>query len=297
MSCSGYILVGPTATGKTRVAHELARQRGQDVISADSMLVYRGMDVGTAKPSLKEQSEVPYHGINLADADEDFSIAHWLGSLHGLEGDVIVTGGTGLYIKALLQGLGASAAPDPAVRAVLEGCSVQELQDRLLDIDALALDNLADPQNPRRLIRAIERDGETAETWTQFEQSHPIVGLWMEPAMLRNRIQTRIHQMIDSGWEQEIRQLLSLFPEWSRSAGQAIGYSELVSWMKGEMSLEQGIERVVIRTARLAKRQRTWFRNQLDVEWIEVSNNGDLLDVVDRVQAIWHRDGPHRLHL
>ena len=284
------VLVGPTATGKTAVAHLLARRLGLPLVSADSMLVYRGMDIGTAKPDPAEREGIDYRGIDLVDPDQGFSTADWLGSLRDLPARTIVAGGTGLYISALLRGIDAPGA-DPALRAELEACSLGQLQERLRGIDPAALARLSDPGNPRRLIRAIERGGRAADSWARAP-CPPVVGLWMEPDLLRVRIRARIQMMLDQGWIDEVRALTHRFPRWSKTAAQAIGYRELREVLDGSLALPEAIERITTRTARLAKRQRTWFRNQLAVEWVRLDPDRDPASVADEVAAIWDRLGP-----
>ena len=247
-----FVLVGPTATGKTAVAQLLAEQLNAAVLSADAMLVYRGMDLGTAKPTVAER--VRYGGLDLVDPGENFDVATWLD--HAREflaharaagQPVIVVGGTGLYVKCLLLGLTVQPDADPAWRAVAEKMNLAELQAHLQRLAAARFAALteSDRQNPRRLIRAVEisqwekqRSAGVVECWStgagQNQSSVPttpllhhfsISGLSLPPPLLAQRIQTRVAAMFDQGLLDEARQLREKFPQLSATAQQAIGYA------------------------------------------------------------------------
>lgn len=284
-----FFLVGPTAVGKSSVAHHLACQLELPVISADSMAVYRGLDIGTAKPSPAERTEVDYYGIDLVHPDQEFSTADWLRALPKLD-QCIVVGGTGLYVKALLAGLDPAVPADPELRARLANADIATLQTELRSINPNWLDGLADPENPRRLIRAIERAaaGEAPPAPHIERPPLPLIhGLWRPPEVLRERIRKRVDTMFENGLFEENWQLRETFPVWSKSASGAIGYKEI---MTGDHEAER--QEVATRTNQLAKRQRTWFRNQLNVEWIEVKDDDTVQSVAERVRAAWQSNGP-----
>jgi len=292
-----YVLVGPTAAGKSSVAHLLAKRLSLPVISADSMAVYRGMDIGTAKPSTAERAEVEYHGLDLVGPDQDFSTADWLAALPRLP-LCIVAGGTGLYVKALLAGIDAATPANNDLRAELADSPVAELQARLKHVNPAWLERLDDPKNPRRLIRTIERalageePPEPGAPKTAASDLPRIQGLWREPEVLRARIRRRIEAMFEQGLVAEAKALLQRYPVWSGTAEHAIGYKEALAFETAEDGGAALFETVVTRTNRLAKRQRTWFKHQLAVEWIEVGDDESAELVAERVLAAWEANGP-----
>lgn len=301
-----HVLVGPTASGKSAVAQHMAEQNGAAVLSADSMLIYRGMDIGTAKPDPQARARVDYLGVDLADPGDAFSVwayreavAAQLAAL-APEREVLVAGGSGLYIKALTMGL-AAAGPAPASRARWESLfaaqGVEGLQQALQQRDAGALASLRDPQNPRRLIRALERlddDGETAgnaASWREASTGPVLAGLWLEPALLNKRIEQRVETMYADGLLDEVAGLLADPRGLSPTAAQAIGYAEAIAVIEGRCSRAEAMALTATRTRRLAKRQRTWFRHQARVEWIEVQPDDTAETLSDRVREIWRTHG------
>ncbi len=309
---AAFFLVGATATGKSAVAQCLAERLGAAVVSADSMLVYRGMDVGTAKPTAAERGAVPYFGLDLADPCDPFSAGAWLRDVTPAfapppAAPPIVVGGTGLYVRAILSGLDAPAA-DPAARlrwqALLEAEGVAGLRRALAERAPRALDSLADPFNPRRLIRALERlDAVPAEcpaiTLSDARRSTldtrhvcDAVGLRLPRPALQIRIRERAERMFDTGLADEVRGLRSRFPAWSDTAGAAIGYAEAAAWLDGRLSRAEALERLVIRTRQLAKRQETWFRHQLRVAWVDADPSESVSSLADRVHSHWEEHGP-----
>ena len=297
MTPKAYVLVGPTAVGKSSVAHLLAKRLSLPVISADSMAVYQGMDIGTAKPGRAEREEVEYHGLDLVAPDSDFSAADWLAALPRLP-LCIVAGGTGLYVKALMAGFDSDNSRNDDLRAELDGTPVADLQARLKHVNPAWLERLDDPKNPRRLIRTIERAlaGEQPPERgapKQAVSALPAVhGLWREPDVLRERIRRRIEVMFAEGLVEEATELRNTYPIWSGTAEHAIGYKEALEFAAAEDGGTELFERVVTRTNRLAKRQRTWFKHQLAVEWIEVAHDEPAEAVADRVLAAWEASGP-----
>lgn len=216
MTFTAGILVGPTAVGKSDVAQFIAEQDGLSVISADSMLVYRGMDIGTAKPTAAERGTVPYFGIDCVEAGQPFSTGDWLSALRrdlasvSTAQDYVVAGGTGLYVKALLSGLDAGVS-NPEARArwnvLYEKGGLEALQKTLAEHpEARALLPESDLANPRRIIRALERAeaGETARgNWSEAEPLRPVAGLFMDRAALNSRISRRIRKMFQCGLVEE----------------------------------------------------------------------------------------------
>jgi len=300
------VLVGPTASGKSAVAQVIAEQDGAAVLSADSMLIYRGMDIGTAKPDRQARARVDYLGVDLADPCESFSVwayreavAMQLAAL-APDRDVLVAGGSGLYVKALTMGL-AAAGPAPASRArweaVFAALGVDGLQQALQQRDAEVLAGLRDPRNPRRLIRALERldeGGETtrhASSWREAATGPVLAGLWMDPALLNTRIEQRLETMYADGLLEEVAGLLADPRGLSPTARQAIGYAEAIAVIEGRSSHAEAMALTAARTRRLAKRQRTWFRHQARVEWIEVQPDEPVASLAERVREIWRTHG------
>jgi len=288
---SVFFLVGPTASGKTSIARLLAARTGARIVSADSMNVYRGMDIGTAKPTSAERGAVEYAGIDLVDPTEPFSVADWLAAVkpafsHG--GEVIVTGGTGLYVKCLLQGLDDLPAADKTFRIRAEKMTLTELQAEAHSADPEGYAVLADKQNPRRLIRLIEQGDRVTRNWSK--ELPTVIGLHVEREVLRKRIVTRVEQMYANGLLEEARGLMGR--KLSITAEKAIGYAEAFSVLRGECTEAEGKERTVVRTRRLAKRQMTWFHHQLNVHWIETDETDSAEKRADAVFEAWQTLGP-----
>ena len=324
-SSHAWILAGATATGKTAVAQVLAEQFGCAILSADAMLVYRGMDIGTAKPTVAERGDVPYFGIDLVTPVETFSTGRWLAdaarALQRQEaGDpksdtsdhrpppsalrppiphpLIVAGGTGLYIKALTDGLDGAAA-DPVIRArwqaLFEHKGLAALQRALAERAPDALASIADPANPRRLIRALEHldtCGSLPRQWTCDTAASPVTVLHLPREQLHARIERRVATMFRQGLVDEVRALRQTYPVWSPTALQAIGYAEVCALLDGTLTVGGATERIAIRTRQLAKRQETWFRHQTHAVWLEIDENDPPAHVARRVLETWRQHGP-----
>jgi tRNA dimethylallyltransferase len=292
---SAFVLVGPTASGKSAVAQIIAEQTGAPIISADSMNIYRGMDIGTAKPSPEERSRVKTWGIDLAESTESFSVGDWLNAIRpafqALE-TPIVTGGTGLYVKCLLQGLDDLPTADEALRERTEKMPLAELQAEAHRAAPEAYEALADKENPRRLIRLVEqscRPGDlTRRNWKT--EMPTVIGLHVERDVLNRRIAERVEKMYAGGLLEEARGLAGL--KLSSTAQHAIGYAEAFAVLRGEMTVAQAKEKTVVRTRQLSKRQMTWFRHQLNVEWIETAAFPSIGQLADKVYNVWKEDGP-----
>ena len=279
------VIGGPTASGKTSLALELAKHLPIEVISADSRQVYRGLDVGTAKPTPAERRRVPHHVLDIIDPNEPFSAHRFSGLARPAIVDIerrgarpVVVGGTGFYIQALLTGspLGATP-PDPELRSrltrELEAEGPDPLIRRLREI-APERATVVDISNPRRLIRALEiaeaRCPEAAPA-TQPVTNTPIpayvLGLQVEPAILAERIAQRTGQMFENGLLDEARWLRDQQYDRNLPALSGVGYAEALAHLDGQLSLPEAIERTTIRTRQYARRQRTWFRHQLPTNW------------------------------
>ena len=283
---SPIFIAGPTAVGKSEIALRLAEQLGGEIISADSMQVYRGLDIGTAKPSAAERARVPHHLIDICDLTENFDAAQFIRRAQKAVEEIqerdhvpIFCGGTGLYFKAFLSGLGEAPATNPELRAELEAASFEALLRELRERDPAAYEKI-DKQNPRRVIRAVEvirltgkKFSEQRAEWkseVRSRKSEKFFCLTRSSSDLHARINVRVDTMFARGLVDETRELLKHGLEQNKTAMQAIGYRQVVEHLRGERPLTETIGLVKSRTRQFAKRQLTWFRRQLDPEWIEL---------------------------
>ena len=295
-----FFIVGPTASGKTDVAHYLAKQSGQSILSADSMLVYREMNIGTAKPEKALLEEVDYLGIDLVSPDVSHSTGTYIQYVRSVVPAAsvpIVAGGTGLYISALTLGLDELPEADPVFRRWAEGI-VQEqglapLREELEQIDPERFKALKDPANPRRVIRALELARRGPQSKGAKSKEKPILtGLKHPREVLYSRVEQRVYRMYEQGLLDEAEQLKMRYPQLSDTALQAIGYREAFAVLENKQSKEQAIEQTIIRTRRLAKRQETWFRHQAHVHWVDVRPDDTVPSLAQRVQESWKAHGP-----
>ena len=277
------VILGPTASGKSELAMRIARQIGAEILSVDSMQVYRGMNIGTAKPSTAERSEVRHHGIDLVDPTESFTVARFVELADEVIRDaaarktpLIATGGTPLYYKALFEGLFEGPAADEAVRERLRSLSNEELHRRLSEVDPVAAARIHVPDT-KRLIRALEVYELTGQPITSFQTEwstrqlrHPAtwVGLGWDRDALNRRINARVKGMMAAGWLEETRRLIDRYGSFSGTAGEATGYHELAQHLAGKTSLDDAVEQIKIATRQLARRQMKWFRRFPDVHWM-----------------------------
>jgi tRNA dimethylallyltransferase len=292
---SAFVLVGSTASGKSAVAQMLAERTGAPIVSADSMNIYRGMDIGTAKPSPEERARVKTFGVDVADPTESFSVGDWLEAVHPAfqsSQTPIVAGGTGLYVKCLLQGLDDLPTADTALRERTEKMTLAELQAEARLVAPEAYEALADKENPRRLVRLIEQSCRPGDlTRRAWKTEMPVViGLNVERDELHRRIAARVGKMYAGGLLEEARRLAGL--KLSSTAQHAIGYAEAFAVLRGEMTAAEAKEKTIIRTRQLSKRQMTWFRHQLNVQWIETADCPDVEQLADRVYNICKEGGP-----
>ena len=271
------LLLGPTAGGKTELALTLAQQLpgGGECISADSMQIYRGMDIGTAKPTVAQRALVPHHLIDLVDSsDEGFSVDTWLNlaeecnaRIRSSGGWPIVVGGTNLYVQALLHGLFEGPAPDAAVRERLMQMDSVELRAMLeqRDPEAARMIHLNDRKRTVRALEVHELAGTPISTLqTQWGSEHVrrdvfIIGLDYPPDVINPRINARVQTMMKQGLLDEVRSLVAS-DRLSTQAREALGYKQLIEHLEGKCTLEDAVEQIKIRTRRYAKQQRTWLR-------------------------------------
>ncbi|MGE4548981.1 MAG: tRNA (adenosine(37)-N6)-dimethylallyltransferase MiaA [Intestinibacillus sp.] len=293
-------IAGPTASGKTALSVALAQQRGTEIISSDSMQIYRGMDVGTAKPTAAEQGGVPHHLINILEPEEHFSVARYVeladACAQGLlaRGKVpIVVGGTGLYMDALIECSAFSGdETDTAVRrkyqALADEHGVQHVHDLLRQVDPESADRLH-PNNLKRVIRALEVYDQTGMTIGALnarnkrpEAKYRAVILGICPSsreILYERINARVDQMLTDGLLEETRTLYAV-GKLVGTAGQAIGYKELIDYLEGRDTLESCVETLKRRTRNYAKRQLTWLKRDDRIHWIYYNENTEFTRVL-----------------
>ena len=299
MNLVSNFLVGPTASGKSEIAHQLAIKNNQCIVSADSMNVYRCMNIGTAKPPEKYLNEIIYYGVDIIDLTNSFSVMHWKKSVEKAwkeEKNIpITTGGTGLYIKCLLEGINPEENKNKQLRDYLESLSLKELQNFILCKypNSFKELNLIDQKNPRRLIRAVERIP-SEKKWLKKDRPL-VVGLYLERKTLHDKIEKRVLKMFDDGLISEAKKLRNL--SLSRTAYQAIGYKESFDFIDGNISKDDCIYKTIIRTRQLAKRQLTWFKNQMNVRWVDISNLSKTEDIVNAVEMEWQKIGPTKITL
>jgi tRNA dimethylallyltransferase len=282
-------LAGPTAVGKSAVALELATRLGGEIISVDSMQVYRGLDVGTAKPSPAERARVPHHLIDVVEVTQPFDAARFLALARAATAEVrsrgrrpVFCGGTGLYFKAWFEGLGDTPPADAALRAELEAQPLESLLRELAGRDPATFARI-DRQNARRVIRALEVirltgkpfSGQRA-AWSSNPDAPAPAGMWClarPPADLRARIEFRVDEMFRRGLVDEARALLRAGLAENRTAMQALGYRQVVEHLRGERDLPATLALVKTKTWQFARRQMTWFRRQLPVAWLDIPAN------------------------
>ena len=316
-------LAGPTAVGKSAVALRLAERLGGEIVSVDSMQVYRGLNLGTAKPSAAEQARVRHHLIDVVELDEEFDAARFVRQARAAEAEIrargkvpIFCGGTGLYFRAYLEGLGESPPTDAALRAVLEAAPLAELLEELERRDPETFARI-DRKNPRRVVRAVEVIRLTGKTFSEQRAEwrsknvnaggtggsagagagagagadadesvgQVVFGLTRPVAALRRRVDARVEEMFARGLVAETQVLLAAGLEQNRTAMQAIGYRQVVEHLRGERSLAETIALVKARTWAFARRQLNWFRNQMRMEWVEIADAESPDAVCARISA------------
>lgn len=293
MARFSVFILGPTATGKSSVALALARELGGVVCNLDAFQVYRGLDIGTGKPTLAEQGGLPHELFDLAGPCDPFSVADYLRHASGVldkyrntAKPLVWVGGTGLYYRALRCGLSEAPASDPEVLQALEARPLAELQEEIRRVDPEWAGG-ADLANPRRVLRALavfRQTGRPISAWHR-DPVRPLVPegtAWLlqaVPGWLRGRIAARVSTMWEAGWSGEVRRLLQL-PGWEASPSQrALGYAEVAAWCGGGGVGEEGAalvrERIVTRTWQYARRQLTWFRREPNLNCIEIDERSD----------------------
>jgi tRNA dimethylallyltransferase len=282
------LLAGPTASGKSAVALCLAERLGGEIVSVDSMQVYRGLDIGTAKPSAIDRARVPHHLLDVVELSDTFDAARFARLARDAAATIrargrvpILCGGSGLYFRAFLDGLGEAPPADPALRSSLESLPDAELLRELSERDPATFAKI-DRQNRRRVVRAVEVIRLTGKPfaalqspWKTRNPASPgeeiAFGLLCSGPDLNRRIETRVDEMFRLGLLEETRALLARGLGKNPTAMQALGYRQVVEHLRGLRNLQDTISLVKLRTRQFAKRQMTWFRRQMALHWIEVS--------------------------
>lgn len=285
------VILGPTAVGKTAVAIQAARAMGAEIISADSMQVYRGMDIGTAKPTLEERAQARFHLIDVADPDEPFSAARFsqmagsaLSEIMARGQRVIMAGGTGLYLRAFLSGFTLAPKVDAYLRAQLiqesQTLGLTALHQRLSALDPIAAERIH-ANDSVRIIRALEVIMTTGKPISeqQAQTGKPVraqkFGLTLPRESLYERIEQRVDSMMVQGFLQEVEALQAKGYHAGLPSMKSLGYRHLMAYLQGEWSLESAVHYLKRDTKRFAKRQMTWFRREEDVQWLDVNEGLD----------------------
>ncbi|MDP2277124.1 MAG: tRNA (adenosine(37)-N6)-dimethylallyltransferase MiaA [Nitrospirota bacterium] len=308
------ILLGPTGVGKTEVSILIAKALGTEIISADSMQIYKGMDIGTAKPSEEQRMSVKHHMIDSVSPVEPFSVGRYIEdvtpvieALHRKGKIPIVAGGTGLYIKAMTRGIFSGPSADWKLREEL--ASLEEGQDGALYSYLQELDHEAAskimPTDTRRIIRAIEVCLKTKQGMSELQQklTRPLpyefikIGLTRDRKELYKMIEERVDKMIEAGLVEEVKSIIGLItrfpihrftdsPIHRFSALQAIGYKEIAMYLNGEIPFEEAIRLIKRSTKRYAKRQFTWFNKEEDIHWIDITGIQDVNEILKHIKQI-----------
>ncbi|ACL69915.1 tRNA (adenosine(37)-N6)-dimethylallyltransferase MiaA [Halothermothrix orenii] len=299
------VILGPTAVGKTSLSLQLARDINGEIISADSMQIYKDMDIGTAKASQKERNIIPHYMIDIIKPDQEFSVAEYQAMVDNLIPGIvyrnkvpILVGGTGLYIRAVIEGF---LFPEMDKNIELRQKLQKEAQqygnkyvyNKLKKIDPELAKKLH-PNDLRRVIRGIEVYHQTGKTMTYFKKEKQKkgdryrnlkIGLYREREELYKRINKRVDIMIEQGLIDEVKYLLTKYPDLSKTARQGLGYKEIIGYLKREYDREEAIRLLKRNTRRYAKRQLTWFRRDQDINWFNLST-GDYKKIYSEIKKL-----------
>jgi tRNA dimethylallyltransferase len=299
------LILGVTASGKGRLAFDLAESLGAEIISIDSMKVYRRMDIGTAKPPHEARERIKYHLIDIVEPSDSFSVAAFLDGasqaieqIKGQNKPAIAVGGTALYIKSLLYGLFEGPGSDEQIRSELKARAkaegLAELHRQLTQIDPMAAERI-NPNDSKRIIRALEVYELTGKPISSFQKqwgnSTPgndwtIIGLRREKADASGRINQRAKKMVDIGLVDEVKSLLAEDEPLGKQARCAIGYAEIIEYLNGKSNLEDAVELIKKNTRKLAKSQRTWFKTFKNVKWLDIEADESPERILSRVEIL-----------
>lgn len=300
------LILGVTASGKGSLAFELATRLGGEIISVDSMKVYRRMDIGTAKPPADKRRQMSYHLIDVVEPSEAFSVDRFLeltaaaaGQIQAAGKQVVAVGGTAMYIKALLHGLFEGPASDAEIRRRLAEQIAQDglpaMHRRLTQIDPAAAERIH-PNDQRRIVRALEVFELTGQPITALQKQWEtdaaedwfVIGLRRPKEIESTRINSRVKRMVDEGLLEEVKGLLAEPQPLSKQARAAIGYAEVIDHLEGKCSYEEAVEQIKINTRKFAKAQRTWFKTFRNVRWIDINESDTLQTVTEAAIHLWN---------
>lgn len=301
-----WFLTGPTSSGKTPLAIAVAQRLNAEIISLDSMAIYRGMDIGTAKPTPQQRQQVPHHMLDVVEPTESFSVSSYVLAAHQAAADirargkrVLVCGGTPLYLKSLIRGLFLGPQADWEFRSGIEDYLAehggQALQTRLMQVDPLLAHKLH-PHDHRRMIRALEVakvTGQPLSHWQrQFEtpasrSQFPVAVLRLDRAWLHQRINQRVESMLTRGLVEEVSSLIAQHGKLGRTAAQAVGYREVLEHQRGEFTLAETIARIQAHTRQFARRQEIWFRGLSELQPVSVTPDSDCEHLADQIADIF----------
>lgn len=302
------VLVGPTASGKSTLALSLARRRRQhgeqvELVSMDSMAVYRGMDIGTTTPDARERALVPHHLLDVVDPDQEFSVAEFarevrevLDELEARDASAILVGGTGLYVQAVVDDLDLPGRYPEVLAALDAELDTRALHARLGDLDPDAAARI-EPDNRRRILRALEVTIGAGRPFSSFGpglDAYPptpfvLSGVRLPRDLLAARVERRLHEQLDAGFLDEVRRVRDRPGGMSRTASQALGYRELAAHLDGECTLDEAVELAVTRTRQFGVRQLRWFGRDPRIRWFD--HEGDPLAVLDQLDRHWAERG------
>ncbi len=299
-------IVGPTASGKTRLSVELAKALGAEIVSCDSMQIYKYMDIGTAKPTAAEKQGIVHHMMDFLDPRESYSVSRYVRETDPIVQDilsrgkpVVIVGGTGLYLDSLIAGREFAPFPQSGKREELthiaETQGIQVLMEQLRAVDPEAAARIH-PSNQKRVIRALEIWLETGKTMTQHDLESKAIPPKYQPLYLGldyenrqdlyDRIDLRVDVMLEQGLVEEVRNLLAMGIPASATGLQAIGYKELIQYLSGQGTLQEAREAIQLGSRRYAKRQRTWFYRNEKINWFSLPKNPDFDAVLARSLAL-----------
>jgi tRNA dimethylallyltransferase len=310
MSLRVNFLIGCTASGKAKVGQILARRLGGEIVSVDSMKIYRRMDIGTAKPDATILREIPHHMVDVVEPSEAFSLGRYVAGAEAAVSEiaargrpVLAVGGTMLYVQGLTAGVFEGPGADLEFRGELRARALREgspaLHAELTEVDPQAAARIH-PNDLRRIERALEvyhttgtPISELQTQWAARESRYDcrLVALRWPKDQQNRRINARVKRMLDAGLVEEVRGLLAEPAGIGPQAGQAVGYTEIIAHLRGELTLAEAVEQVKIHSRRLGKHQRTWMRRMPQVQWVDADEADTAEAVADRVQSAWEGRG------
>lgn len=299
-----WYLSGPTASGKTQVALDLASRLDAEIVSLDSMAVYRGMNIGTAKPTAEQIVQIPHHLIDLVEPTEDYSVSQFVADAHRVADEIrsrgkkiLFVGGTPLYLKTLIRGMFLGPPADWEFRQQVaeetEKYGFEALRRRLEQVDPLSAHRilLGDVRRMTRALEVARMTGQPLSHWqTQFERETKsedcrVFVLGWERKAIHARVQERVQRMFDNGLVSEVQGLLDRYSQLGRTAMQAVGYKEPIDYLHGKQSLSETVELVIIHTRQFVRRQEIWFRSLPEIRRVPIADQIDLSTATERILA------------